>query len=141
MEFYSKQPNMGIPSREEVLFVPLIDNLRKVSSDKSFPTGNYVSIQENLYDMISVTDDSLIESFDYDYDNHTIIIKYTNGVVKKIQLKDNRLLYVTYDSATKDVSFVMKYGEVIKLNIKGILDLFYTKTEIDNKDFIKWNNF
>lgn len=141
MEIIEKNPKFGIPPQEEKLFIPLVDRLRSVSSDKTLPNNKFVDLKTNIYDMISTVDDSLIESFIYDDKTNTITIKYTNGVVQNLQLKDDHLLYATYNSVENTVSLVMKYGEVVTLKLDDLTDKFYTKEEIDNKDFIKWCYF
>lgn len=141
MEIIEKNPKFGIPPQEEKLFIPLVDRLRSVSSDKTLPNNKFVDLKTNIYDMISTVDDSLIESFIYDDKTNTITIKYTNSVVQNLQLKDDHLLYATYNSVENTVSLVMKYGEVVTLKLDDLTDKFYTKEEIDNKDFIKWCYF
>lgn len=138
MEIIDIQPNFGIPAQEEKLFVPLIDKLREVSSDKTLPENRkLIDLQSNVYDMISVTDDSLIESFVYDEKTNSIVIKYTNGEVKTFTLEDNYLSNVNFDSNSKSLSFNMKDGKLLTISLND----FYNKEEIDNKNSIKWNYF
>lgn len=138
---------------DEVEFVPLVNSLRKVSVDKSVPGGEYVGFYTNIYDMISSKEDAgKIEGLKYDHTTNSFIVTYIDGTTETIPLTDTYLLTASFNKTTGEATFVLNNGGLVKLDLNELMDLYYTKTQvddkfselnkkIDDKDSILWNHF
>lgn len=130
---------------DEVVFTPLISQLRGNSSDSTPVQGEYVGFYENIQDMIEKNDDVLVANLRYDSKNNAFILTYADETTETIQLVDKYLLTASYNYLTSEATFVLKTGEIVKLNLNDLKKQFYTKEEIDKRfdelDSIKWNHF
>lgn len=130
---------------DEVVFTPLIDQLRGASSDNTPLSGEYVGFYENVADMIVKNDDSFVSNLRYDRDNNAFILTYADETTETIQLIDRYLLTASYNYLSGEATFILMNGESVKLNLNDLKKQFYTKEEIDKRfdelDSIKWNHF
>ena len=138
---------------DEVEFVPLVNSLRKVSVDKSVPGGEYVGLYTNIYDMISSKEDAgKIEGLKYDPKTNSFIVTYIDGTTETIELIDKYLLSATFNKSTGYAIFSLKNGGLVELNLNELMDLYYTKSQVDDKideitkqieqkDSILWSHF
>ena len=137
---------------DEVEFVPLVNSLRKVSVDKSVPSGEYVGLYTNIYDMISSKEDAgKIEKLKYDSKNNSFIVTYIDGTIETIPLTDKYLSSATY-KGKGIATFGLNNGDIVELNLNELIDLYYTKSQVDGKineiakqieekDSILWSHF
>lgn len=139
---------------DEVEFVPLVNSLRNVSVDKSVPGGEYVGLYTNIYDMISAKEETggKIDGLKYDHTTNSFIVTYIDGTTETIPLTDTYLLTSSFNKTTGEATFVLNNGVLVKLDLNELMDLYYTKTQvddkfselnkkIDDKDSILWNHF
>ena len=138
---------------DEVEFVPLVNSLRKVSVDKSVPGGEYVGLYTNIYDMISSKEDAgKIEGLKYDPKTNSFIVTYIDGTTETIPLTDTYLLTASFNKTTGEATFVLNNGGLVKLDLNELMDLYYTKSQVDDtidkitkqieqKDSILWSHF
>lgn len=139
---------------DEVEFVPLVNSLRNVSVDKSVPSGEYVGLYTNIYDMISSKEETggKIDGLKYDHTTNSFIVTYIDGTTETIPLTDTYLLTASFNKTTGEATFVLNNGVLVKLDLNELMDLYYTKTQvddkfselnkkIDDKDSILWNHF
>ena len=139
---------------DEVEFVPLVNSLRNVRVDKSVPGGEYVGLYTNIYDMISAKEEAggKIDGLKYDHTTNSFIVTYIDGTTETIPLTDTYLLTASFNQTTGEATFVLNNGGLVKLDLNELMDLYYTKTQvddkfselnkkIDDKDSILWNHF
>ena len=119
---------------DEVEFVPLVNSLRNVSVDKSVPDSNYVGFYTTIYDMISSKEDAgKIEGLKYNPQTNSFIVTYIDGTTETIPLTDTYLLTASFNKTTGVATFVLNNGELVKLDLNELMDLYYTKQQVDNK--------
>ena len=130
---------------DEVVFTPLITQLRGSSSDSTPIQGEYVGLYENVIDMIEKNDDKFVSNLRYDSANNSFILTYADDTTETINLVDKYLLTASYNYLSGEATFVLKTGELVKLDLNDLKRQFYTREEIDKKfdelDSIKWNHF
>ena len=144
-------PQIGFESEPD--FVSVSTTLRKMSGDDTVPQDAFVSVQKDLYDLITpdydVTKGGVVDLKLSD-DKLNLIIKYGDSSQKNIPLGEKVLYQAYFDKISYLIYLIFKDGSQLTIDLNDLIDKFATKEDVVNIvnntinkgiENIKWLNF